>query len=282
MTGVPPESHPTVPTDGSSTRRRPADGTSHDGATHVGASVDGTPGSSAGRSTSALLDLVLRLETVEDQLQEIATTAAALSPDIAACGVTVRRGGRAQSVASSDPLAGDIDELQYEAQEGPCLDCLGSGVLLVVDDYLSERRWPRYAVHAVAQGVRSSMSVPLQTGGVTMGALNVYGAEPGAFVGALRAQLIDFGARAESVVAVAVRQAEQSDVLDHLHQAMESRSVIDQALGILMAQQRCSADEAFGVLRRASQGRNRKLADIASDIVHAVSGAAPRTGHFER
>lgn len=187
-----------------------------------------------------------------------------------------------QSVASSDRLATDVDELQYEAHEGPCLEGLASGELLVVDDYLADPRWPRYGAHAVAYGVRSSISVPMNAAGTTVGALNSYAMEPGVFADGLRDSLLAFGARAEAVVGLALRQAEQSDVLEHLHHAMESRSVIDQALGILMAQQRCSADEAFGVLRRASQGRNRKVADIAADIVSAVSGGPPRTGHFER
>jgi hypothetical protein len=243
------------------------------------------PGPPHGRTpdtTGALLDLVLRLGSVEEQLAEIATTAAAGHPAVAACGITARRGGRVQSVASSDRLAADVDELQYEAHEGPCLDSLASGELLVVDDYLSEPRWPLYGAHAVAHGVRSSMSVPMSAGGTTVGALNSYALEPGVFVDGLRDSLLEFGVRAESVVALALRQAEQSDVLEHLQHAMESRSVIDQALGILMAQQRCSADDAFGVLRRASQGRNRKVVDIAADIVSAVSGGAPRTGRFER
>ncbi|MFC8190659.1 ANTAR domain-containing protein [Cellulomonas sp. NPDC057328] len=242
----------------------------------------GAPPDDTSDTTGALLDLVLRLGSVEEQLAEIATAAAATDPAVAACGITVRRGGRVQSVASSDRLAADVDELQYEAREGPCLESLASGELLVVDDYLADQRWPRYGAHAVAHGVRSSMSVPLDAAGTTVGALNSYAMEPGVFVDGLRDSLLAFAARAEAVVALALRQAEQSDLVEHLHQAMESRSVIDQALGILMAQQRCSADDAFDVLRRASQGRNRKVAEIAADIVSAVSGGPPRTGRFER
>jgi AmiR/NasT family two-component response regulator len=62
---------------------------------------------------------------------------------------------------------------------------------------------------------------------------------------------------------------------DHLQTALVSRAVIDQALGIIMGQNRCSADEAFDVLRRTSQNRNIKLRDIAADMVTAVSGRPP-------
>ncbi|MFC8190273.1 GAF and ANTAR domain-containing protein [Cellulomonas sp. NPDC057328] len=146
----------------------------------------------------------------------------------------------------------------------------------------ASRRRENAPHHAVAHGVRSSLSVPMRAGGVLVGALNSYGRSPGLFVDELRHTVIDFARQAEKVVALALRHGEQNALLDDMQAAMRSRSVIDQALGILMAQQRCTADEAFAVLRRASQGRNRKVADIAGDIVVAVSGGSPRPGHFGR
>ncbi|WP_196250833.1 GAF and ANTAR domain-containing protein [Cellulomonas sp. JZ18] len=223
---------------------------------------------------------MLRTDAVEEQLQQVADAAAALHPDVAACGITVRRGRRALSVGSSDPLSQVADELQYDEEEGPCLESLVHGVVVVVDDYARESRWGVYPARVAEHGLRSSLSLPLAPAGRPVGALNAYGTRPGMFAGALRDDLAAFAARAQKVVAVALRHAEQAEMVDHLHAAMESRSAIDQALGILMAQQRCTADEAFALLRRASQGRNRKVADLAADIVASVSGGPPRTGRF--
>ncbi|WP_309135238.1 GAF and ANTAR domain-containing protein [Cellulomonas sp.] len=230
--------------------------------------------------TAALLDLVLRTDAVEEQLQQVADAAAALHADVAACGITVRRGRRALSVGSSHSLSQVADELQYDEEEGPCLQSLTHGVVVVVDDYARESRWGAYPGRVAEHGLRSSLSLPLAPAGRPIGALNTYGTAPGMFTGALRDDLTAFAARAEKVVALALRHAEQAEMVGHLHAAMESRSVIDQALGVLMAQERCTADEAFAVLRRASQGRNRKVADLAADIVASVSGGPPRPGRF--
>jgi len=234
-----------------------------------------------GDTTAVLLDLVLRADSVEEQLQRVADAATGLSPDVAACGVTVQLGRRPVSVASSDPLSATVDELQYEAQVGPCLDSLRTGDVVVVADYAQESRWGDYPGHAVAHGLRSSLSLPLSAGGTVVGALNVYGTSPDLFTGDLRATLEEFASRADAVVALALRHAEQNTLMDQLRSAMESRSVIDQAIGVLMAQQRCTADEAFALLRRASQGRNRKVADIATDIITSLTGAPPRVGRFQ-
>lgn len=87
-----------------------------------------------------------------------------------------------------------------------------------------------------------------------------------------------FAAQGNAVLTVALHQAQQSELTEQLREALTSRSVIDQAIGIVMSQQRCNADDAFAVLRRASQGRNRKLRDIAADMVTSVGGTPSPTG----
>ncbi|MFS0706010.1 GAF and ANTAR domain-containing protein [Cellulomonas sp. 179-A 9B4 NHS] len=230
--------------------------------------------------TPALLDVVLTDASIESHLAHVASMAADLDPAIGGCGVTVRRGGRPSRVAASHPLAGAVDEVQLAAGEGPALESLATGAVLVVEDYEADRRWPRYGRHVVARGVRSSMSVPLQVTGATVGVLSAYGREPDVFTQDVRDTLLRFAGQAEGLVAVTLRNTTQADELLHLHTAMDSRSVIDQALGVLMAQQRCTADEAFALLQAASQSRNRRVAQIAADIVTTVSGAPPRTGRF--
>lgn len=239
------------------------------------------PGRVADARTATLLDLVLRTTTVEDHLAEVARMGGALSEEIGGCGITLQRRGEVYSVATSNPLAASADELQYGEGAGPCLETLSSGDVVVVSDYLVEDRWDRYPAHALAHGVRSSLSAPLTVAGRTVGALNVYGLAPALFEGSLKDRLLDFATQAQAALALALRHAEQAEVVEQLHSAMQSRSVIDQALGILMARQACSAGEAFAVLRKASQARNRKVADIAADLITAATGTAPQPGRFD-
>jgi AmiR/NasT family two-component response regulator len=94
----------------------------------------------------------------------------------------------------------------------------------------------------------------------------------GAFDAAAQAQAERWAQQASGAVGVALRLAERTRHGQQLAEALSSRSIIDQAIGILMAQQRCSSAAAFEILRSASQGRNVKVRTIAADIVHAVGG----------
>ena len=254
-----------VPSSGSRGSRAPAPGTPRPG----------------GARSRELLELLLTSPGIEEYLDELVRMAAGLSDGILGCGVTVRRGGDVLTVASSNDLAVAVDEVQYGTGTGPCLDCLAHGQVLAVVDMVDESRWGSFPSHAIGHGVRSSLSVPLDVDGRTIGALNAYGSTPDLFVGGVRDGLVEFGGQTQTSLAVALRSAEQADLVAQLHAAMQSRSVIDQALGILMARQRCTAGEAFAVLRSASQSRNRKLADIAADLITATTGHPPEKGRFE-
>lgn len=244
------------------------------------AEVIGPARAEASDAIASLLEVVLSDRSLEAHLVQIAGMAADLHPAITGCGVAVRRGGRIRTVAASHPLAAEVDEVQFAAHEGPSLDAFATGHVVGVDDHATDRRWPRYGRHAVAHAVRSSLSVPLQAAGSTIAVLNAYAGRPDVFTGAVRDAVLRFAGQAEGLVAVTLRSTEQSDELGQIQTAMDARSVIDQALGVLMAQQRCSADEAFALLRTASQSRNRKMSDLAVDIVTSVSGGPPRTGRF--
>jgi hypothetical protein len=141
-------------------------------------------------------------------------------------------------------------------------------VILRIDDMRVEERWPHYVPRVVAQGVRSSLSIPLPYQDISIGALNNYSTQPGAFASP---ESLEAGLDVAEIVAVAVANAtahaELGEQARHMRLAMESRAVIEQAKGVLMAQRHIDADQAFEVLREASQRYNRKLRDIATGIV---------------
>ncbi|MGI8683759.1 MAG: ANTAR domain-containing protein [Acidimicrobiales bacterium] len=102
---------------------------------------------------------------------------------------------------------------------------------------------------------------------MTAGGLNLYGGEAGSFDEADERLATLFASYAAAVIANVAAYASAHELAEHLQKAMESRGVIEQAKGVLMARQHCSPDEAFDILRRASHRENRKLRDIAVDLV---------------
>ena len=216
----------------------------------------------------ALSRVVLVGRSLEDVLGEITAIATPGIPGAESTSITLVRGERAYTVAHDGEMALAADELQYQEDAGPCLDAGRGGVVLRVDDMRTETRWPGYVSRVGKTGVRSSLSVPLPYQGTSIGALNIYATASRAFAAA---ESLAAGLEVAEVVAVAVANArahaELGEQARHMRAAMESRAVIEQAKGVLMAQRHIDADQAFEVLRDASQRYNRKLRDIARGIV---------------
>ncbi len=213
--------------------------------------------------------MVLVDRSLADVLADVTRLAAQGIPGAEASSITLLRGEKAFTVAHFGEMSLAADELQYEHGSGPCVDAGRGGVLLRVDDMRTEERWPDYVAHLLkASEVRSSLSVPLPYQGSSIGALNNYSTQPSAFAvpESLRAAL-----EVAEIVAVAVANADAhaqlGDQARNMRVAMESRAVIEQAKGVLMAQRHVDADQAFELLREASQRSNRKLRDIALAIV---------------
>ena len=212
--------------------------------------------------------VVLADRALGEVLEEITGIASRGIPGAEATSITLIRGDKAYTAAYSGQMALDADELQYQEGAGPCMDAGRGGVVLRVDDMRTEQRWPDYVSRTAPIGVRSSLSIPLPYQGGVIGALNNYSSEPAAFA---TPESLEAGTDVAEVVAVAVANAEAHHQLGeqarHLRLAMESRAVIEQAKGVLMAQQGVDAEQAFEILRMASQRANRKLRDVAAGVV---------------
>jgi GAF domain-containing protein len=216
--------------------------------------------------------VVLVDRTLTEVLTDITAIAAQKIPGAEASSITLLRDEKAFTAAHSGEMALAADELQYAHGYGPCMDAGRGGVLLRVDDMRTEERWPDYMAHVVASTpVLSSLSVPLPYQGASIGALNNYSTVPGAFASP---ESIRAGTDVAEVIAVAVVNADAHaqlfDQARNMRLAMESRATIEQAKGVLMAQRRVDAEQAFEILREASQRYNRKLRDIATGIVEST------------
>lgn len=228
------------------------------------------------------LDLVLGSEDVEAFLTDLAAfSSESLSHDIAPvfCGITVLRRKKSATAASSDERARVMDELQSE-YDGPCLTAMDKLTSVLVPDLAREHRWPDYVEAASQQGLGSILSVPLLVEGDTRAALNLYSERTHAFGpdDVERAEV--FASHAAKSLRLALKIAQLSDARNDLAAAMQSRTVIDLAVGAIMAQNHCSQEEAFTILRTASSNRNIKLRHLARSIIAAVSSGKVTT-HFE-
>ena len=230
-------------------------------------------GAPEGADENRLLELVLDSPEITSFLTELAImTASCLSTqdNLIECGVTVVRRKTPAAAACSDSRAASLDELQNGFCEGPCLTALHENTTTLVPDLLVEERWHRYTEAALDNGVRSILAVPLDLGGEAQGVTNHYSRQPNGFsdLDVLTAE--NFVANASRSMQLALSMARLKGVHDDLVAAMQSRTIIDMAVGVVMAQNGSSQDEAISILTRASNSRNLKLRDVASTVVDSV------------
>jgi GAF domain-containing protein len=218
--------------------------------------------------TFAEIARTLRAErSVQATLERIVELAAKTIDGCDHAGVTFVERGRMHTPAASDDVPGLVDAVQYETGEGPCLDAIREHEVFQTDDLAEEPRWPGFSRRAAeASGVASILSYRLFIEADTMGALNLYSRQKAAFDVEDRAVGSIFAAHA-AVALSAARQQEQ------LEQAIQTRDLIGQAKGILMARQHVSADEAFEMLRRGSQRLNLKLREVARQVAEGPTGS---------
>lgn len=223
--------------------------------------------------------LLLDSHDVDRFLVELARVAATVVQAPVAVGITVRYEHGLLTVGSSDPRAEVLDETQYRDGDGPCLQALQTGQVVEVADTLLDHRWPVYASKALESGLRCSVSLPLSVNGDTFGALNVYGFDSPQLFGPPAVRELElFAAQAAGTLRVAIRQVKDSTLLSQMEQSLRSRTVIDQALGIIMRDQRCTASTAFELLRRESQNNHRRLQEVAADLITTITGHPPEEG----
>ena len=232
-------------------------------------------------SIAELQNLLLGTQSVEDFLQELAILAARRVTGGLSCGITLQPNGRPLTVASSDTLAEQMDEVQYGTGNGPCLHAMRTGQQVRIEDTTGEERWAGFSMRAAAYGIRSTLSLPLTADGQHIGALNLYAPLPAAFGPAETRRAESLAANATGALTLAVRQAASTALTSQLRHSLASRAVIDQALGVIMAQERCTQAQAFAILRSASQNRNLKLRDIATQIVTSITGHPPQPPPFD-
>ena len=237
------------------------------------ATQESTPDAEFPEILGSLQSLALSSKAVETFLEDVTRLAARLVDPPASVGVTTRYDGRPVTVAASDERAGLIDEEQYGAGDGPCLTAMREAVAQSVEDVDGDDRWPDFLSSAREHGVLGILALPLVVHEECLGALNIYTFDD---VGRITDEQVRraevFAAQAATALALTRRHLEETAHAVQLEQALRSRSVIDQAVGVLMGQQRCDAAAAFALLRQHSQNNNLKLRDVARSLIERHTG----------
>jgi GAF domain-containing protein len=198
----------------------------------------------------------------QEALQTIVEVARDSIPGFDSIGITtVDKGGNANTRAKVGDLVDALDRLQYGLGEGPCVETLHGAEVVSAPMIRDDQRWPRYVPQAVAQGLRSQLAVRLFLDDKgTIGGLNLYSSMSD-----------DIDPEAVSTAGLFAAHAAIAfgfvSEIEGLNQALQSRKVIGQALGILMERYEIGEDAAFAFLVRASSHGNIKLRDIAQELV---------------
>lgn len=192
--------------------------------------------------------------------------------------VTIGDPANPHVLSSTDGLAQLVDGAEIAADEGPCRTAWATSTLVRSDDLPNDSRWPVLAQHLDGVDVRTALAYPVQIGDDLIGAVNVYNADLSR-QGESEEALEVLATATAAVLHELDVKAQLQSLSDNLRIALDSRAVIEQAKGVLMAQQGCTADEAFQHLADLSMRRNEKLRSIAVRIVQtARQGDRPGSG----
>jgi GAF domain-containing protein len=219
------------------------------------------------------------LDDFLQRLVEVASGALAVDTGYVMVGVIVLRQRAKAAITGTCPTAHTLTAIQYRFRDGPALQA-ADGRTVEVEDFLRSADFPLYGAAALQRGVRSALGVPVPLDGPETAVLTYYAREPGAFPEEAVHRAERFTAAAATPLGLTVRLAGLTDRIEQLAAAMESRTTIDLAAGVIMGRRGCTQDEAIGLLRAASSARNMRLRDLASNLL-ASTVEAPVSTHFD-
>jgi putative methionine-R-sulfoxide reductase with GAF domain len=220
------------------------------------------------QSLSQLLEELAAQPDLGHTLDSVVRLAVDTVPKCHWAGVTIRRGKQLLTPASTGAVVNQVDQLQYDLDEGPCIDAVSNEDTVVVGDMAVEKRWPTWAPRAHALGIKSSLSIRLATTTDFVAGLNLYSQDPDAFDDEDVQLAHQYAGDAAAILAV-------SNQFSTLQSALQTRHIIGMAQGILRHRHQLTVDQAFQVLVRVSRNNNVRLRDVAVMIVEQ-NGLPPR------
>lgn len=226
------------------------------------------------RSLKALNSYLFKGHVLMDTLEEISARALEAVPAAEFIAVIVALNGKPKTPVYTDQRAFDLDQVQYDADRGPCLDSFRDGAVYVIDNTRLETRWSEFCAAAIERDVFSTLSLPLVAGEEHLGAMNLYSPNAGSFTDDDCRIGEQFAAQASILLANAQAFHDAQTLSDNLSMAMQNRAVIEQAKGIIIGATGYGPDKAFEQLTKQSQYENRKLREIAAEMVESAQRRA--------
>jgi len=176
------------------------------------------------------------------------------------------------AVAATDEPGRQLEVLQQQAGEGPCVDALTFDRIVSSTDLAADARWPVLVPELPDAGVRAVLGVPLHIDRVAVGSLNVYRDRAHRWDDSEVAALTAFATLIEALLRAALQAREREQLAEQLQHALDHRVVIERAVGIVMGRQNVNAVQAFNVLRGQARNAQRKVADVAADLLAEIPG----------
>ena len=240
--------------------------------------LEATPTTGLASAFAAIAAYLYAADSFDGVLQRIAETAVNTVSGCQMASVTLSAHGAYETAATTHPAATAVDREQYDTDEGPCLDAVE--VPIVYARSFPDPRWPRLGSRPTQLGAHSAACFGLGTATAASagiaGSLNTYGGEPDAYSNEARQIGLILAAHASTAAAAVRERAALLTLAETLNQALLSRDVIGQAKGILMERLKVPPEDAFDLLRTASNQLNQKLHLVAATLTETGALAPPR------
>ena len=202
---------------------------------------------------------------LDETLDVIARAAQHTVPGLEHVGISItHKDGSIETKAGTDQLVWELDDLQYSLEEGPCVDAMRGVPVVRVNNIRREQRWPHYVPRAVQAGLRSQLALRLYSDGDTLGSINLYSTESET----IPDDAVEVAELFATHAAIALGRARHEH---QLNEAISTRKVIGQAIGIIMERYQIDEDRAFHFLARASSTSNVKLREVAQGVVESLN-----------
>ncbi|MFF1253005.1 GAF and ANTAR domain-containing protein [Pseudarthrobacter sp. NPDC058329] len=198
-----------------------------------------------------------------------------------ACAVNLRRHKRTLTVAGSSNTAVILDRIEQELGHGPCLEAIHTFSAVLLADTRDDQRWPLYSRGLDAAGYRSVLGLPVDLGDTASASLNFFAPATGLFTEEAIHDAMVFTQTAGQALRLTLRIITAELLAEDLKAAMKSRTDIDLACGMIMTQNRCTQEQAYQFILRASNHRNMKVHAVAEQVIRRLSGAKETVTHFE-
>jgi transcriptional regulator with GAF, ATPase, and Fis domain len=218
-------------------------------------------------SLNALSTMATGQLALDDLLRKVAVFAVRAIPGADGAGLTLLEEGRSDTIVTTAPFVQEVDDIQYSIGQGPCITAAADRVTVVSGSLGGDARWPRFGARVARLGVHSAVSLPLLTAQGVVGALNVYAHDKHVFDDRAAELGEVFAVPAAIAVENARVLAESRRLAARLQVALDTRAVIDHAVGIVMSRSGLTEEQALQRLRVLSQSDHKKLAVVARGIV---------------